>query len=84
MHPYYNYGWGIGGLVMMIMMILFWAALIVGIIYLIKYLAQQPRMAGQAPAPDQAMQTLRERYARGEINREEFEERKKDLSESGA
>ena len=36
---------------------------------------------GQRRSKDKAMETLRERYARGEINDEEFEQRKKVLLE---
>jgi hypothetical protein len=34
---------------------------------------------GKERPPDSALEILRQRYARGEINKEEFETRKKDL-----
>jgi len=34
----------------------------------------------RAPSRNSALEVLRERYARGEINREEFEARRKDLA----
>ncbi|MCZ7662654.1 MAG: SHOCT domain-containing protein [Thermoleophilia bacterium] len=38
-----------------------------------------PRFGEQAPARPEALRVLEERYARGEIDREEFLSRKKDL-----
>ena len=58
------------------MMILFWGLLIVGAIVGIRWLLGQ----GKEPGADSAMEILRQRYARGEINIEEFETREKDLT----
>jgi len=71
MHPMW-WGWGIG---MMAMMFLFWALVIVGLIVGIRWLLGQ----GKAARSDSALEILRQRYARGEINKEEFESKKKDL-----
>jgi putative membrane protein len=48
------------------MMLLFWAILITGTVFGIRWLVGQ----GRAPGKDTALEILRERYARGEINRE--------------
>ena len=72
MHPM----WGVLGLGMMLMMLLFWAVLITGTVFGIRWLVAQ----GRAPGKDTALEILRERYARGEINRDEFEARKRDLA----
>jgi putative membrane protein len=72
MHPM----WGVWGLGMMVMMLGFWILLITGIVLGIRWLVTQ----GRAPRQDSALDILRERYARGEINREEFEARKQDLT----
>jgi len=72
MHPMW-WGWGIG---MMAMMFLFWALVIVGLIVGIRWLLGQ----GKATRSDSALEILRQRYARGEINKEEFDLKKKDLS----
>lgn len=68
--------WGAWGFGMMIMMILFWALIIVAVVVGIRWLIGQ----GKESRPDSALEILRQRYARGEINKEEFEARKKDLS----
>ena len=73
MHPMWWGAWGFG---MMIMMVIFWGLLIVGVVVGIRWLVGQ----GKEPRSDSAMEILRQRYARGEINKEEFEARKKDLT----
>src|SRR3989344_2198108 len=64
------FGFGIFGVIGFLIMILFWAALI----YLI-YLAIK-NLTGQR---ESALETLRQRYARGEISKKKFEEMKRDL-----
>ena len=72
MHPMW-WGWGLG---MMAIMFLFWALVIVALIVGIRWLAGQ----GKVSRSDSALEILRQRYARGEINKDEFEAKKKDLS----
>jgi len=59
----------------MLFMALFWVALIVGGVLMVKWLMGQ----GGASRGDSALEILKKRYARGEINKEEFDERKRDL-----
>lgn len=68
-----NGGWG-GGLMMIL-----WLVLIAVIIYWIIRAAN--RNANQPPLQqsESAMDILKKRYARGEISKEEFNERKRDL-----
>ena len=72
MHPWMWGAWGIG---MMFMMLLFWVLVIVGLIVGIRWLLGQRR----EPQGDSALEILRQRYARGEINKDEFEARRRDL-----
>jgi putative membrane protein len=67
--------WGAWGFGMMFMMVLFWGLIIVGIVLLIRWLLGQSR----DNRADSALEILRQRYARGEINKEEFEAKRKDL-----
>lgn len=75
MHPM-GWMWGLGGIVAMLMMFVFWGAVIAALVVGIRWLAGQGR---EPRGGDRALEILRERYARGEINREEFEARKRDL-----
>lgn len=68
--------WGAWGFGMMIMMIMFWVLIIVAVVLGIRWLIGQ----GKDSRSDSALEILRQRYARGEINKEEFESRKRDLS----
>ena len=73
--------WGGFGMIFGYMfMRLLLAAVIVGIIYLVRSLAGSgsPGMfAGPGHGTDRAINILKERFARGEIDKEEFEERRK-------
>lgn len=53
---------------------------IVGGIWVIQGAVRQRDLPKEGGSSDRAMEILRERYARGEINKEEFEERKRDLA----
>jgi putative membrane protein len=73
-HPMWGM-WGAWGLVMMLMMLVFWGLIIAGLVLAIRWLMSPSRHAGS----DAALDILRQRYARGEIDREEFLARKRDL-----
>ena len=73
MHP--SWMWGAWGLGMMVMMLVFWGLVIVGIVLAIRWFAGQ----GERSRSDRALDILRERYARGEINKDEFEAKQRDL-----
>ena len=73
-------GFGGGGWFGSIFMLIFWGLIIVGLVLLIRWLVFATRR-GEDPARggSRAMDILKERYARGEIDREEFEQRRRDL-----
>ncbi|MDP2604543.1 MAG: SHOCT domain-containing protein [Deltaproteobacteria bacterium] len=71
MHPM----WGVWGIGMMLIMLLFWGLIIVAVVLGIRWLVSQ----GKESRSDSALEILRQRYARGEINKEEFEAKKRDL-----
>lgn len=70
----HGWGWGMG--FGMIGMVLFWVLIIVGLIALVRWLSGS---SSTPAATKTAMDLLSERYARGEIDRREFEEKKRDL-----
>ncbi|MBI3067326.1 MAG: SHOCT domain-containing protein [Betaproteobacteria bacterium] len=75
-----SYGWGWGGMMGfgLISMVLFWVLIILGIVILVKWIASGS--SGSQPPVKTALDILKERYARGEIGKQEFEEKKRDLS----
>jgi len=71
-----NWGGWEGALVMSLTMLLFWGGLILLVVYGIRHVT--PSSDRGAPARS-AIQVLEERFARGEIDRDEFEERRRVL-----
>ena len=70
-----GFGWG---WLMPIFMILFWGLVIWGIVALVRGLSGS--RGSDSSTTDSALELLKRRYARGEINKEEYEEKKKDLA----
>ena len=71
-------GWGVMGWIGPVMMFVFWAVVIIAPIFLVRWIAAST--GGRTKAEDSALEILKKRYARGEIGKEEFEARKKDLT----
>lgn len=68
----YDWMLGTGGV---IFMLLFFTLIGVGIVLLVHYVVSETK-----PQPrNTALEILRQRYAKGEIDRKEFEERRRDL-----
>lgn len=66
-----------------IAMLLFWVLLVGGVALLVVWLAREIPPAAVAPAapPSHALDVLKERYARGEISREQYEAMKREIEE---
>lgn len=80
------YGDGVGGwgyALMAVGMIAFWVILIVGIVYLVRAVAGPPSATGVGDtdrSPD-AESVLAQRYARGQIDEQEYRQRLQTLRE---
>lgn len=73
-------GGGFGGILFLLMLI-FWVLVIVGLILLIRLLLQKTSTKMKnIDSSTNALAILNERYAKGEIEKEEFEEMKQDLT----
>jgi putative membrane protein len=71
--------WGLSGpwhLGIMLLMLAFWGVVIAGVVLSIRWLGRQ----GKPSQPDPALETLRQRYARGDISKDEFDAKKRDLT----
>ncbi|NJD78497.1 MAG: SHOCT domain-containing protein [Candidatus Methanoperedens sp.] len=71
-----NYGSGMMSYGGGILWLLFWILVIIGLALLIRYLWQGGGARREEESP---LEILKKKYARGEISKEEFEEKKKDL-----
>jgi putative membrane protein len=81
----FGFGWGgmiFGGL----LMLLFWGVVIALIVFVVRALSRPgsgqatPSAGAPGQARDQALEILRERYARGEISKDEFNSMRQDLT----
>lgn len=70
-----GWGWGIFGA---IHMVLLWGVLIAGIVVLVRWLMAGSTGSARVGA-NRALEIIEERYARGEINKEEFDAKRRDL-----
>ncbi|MFO7890438.1 MAG: SHOCT domain-containing protein [bacterium] len=76
MHDWGMMNWGWGG---MIVQLLFWIVIIVAIIWAIRHFTGPGRSDGSASGSESALDVLKKRYASGEIDKQEFEEKKRDI-----
>lgn len=82
-YGYMGSGWNsVFGVLGLLLEILFWVFVITIFVFIIRHmLSGKKRMYWGCGRGDGALHTLRERYAKGEIDQEEFQTRKKVLEE---
>ena len=73
-------GWGMGWGFGWVFMLLFWALIIFGIVAVVRWLIGSSTGGTGSTREKTPLDLLKERYARGEIDQEEFERKKRDLS----
>ncbi|HEB63976.1 MAG TPA: SHOCT domain-containing protein [Chloroflexi bacterium] len=72
-------GMGFGG-IGLIFMLLFWGGLIFGGVWLVRSLFSAAPSSPAGPRQPSAREVLDQRYARGEISRDEYERIKRDIA----
>lgn len=72
MYGFDHSGWMFGGGIAMLL----WWLLPIALVVVLFYVFRRPGQGGQARS---ALDILKERYARGEIGKEEFEQKKRDI-----
>lgn len=75
MHNWFGDGMWFGW----IFMVVFWALIIIGIVALVRWIITQNRPP-ESHTDKSALDILKERYAKGEISKEDYEEKRKNLS----
>lgn len=72
--------WGGGfGLIWALFMLAIFVLVVIGLALLIRWLWAQSTLAGGKESPESPLDIVRKRYARGEIDRQEYEAKIKDL-----
>jgi putative membrane protein len=71
MHGFGGFGW--------LIMIVVWVIVITAIVLVVRWLMSSPRLESGG-TENKALSILEERYARGEIDREEYVQKRKDLT----
>ncbi|KKE98515.1 SHOCT domain-containing protein [Mycolicibacterium obuense] len=74
----WNGDWGWGGVVMSVLMVLLVVAVVVAIIFAVRYLSASPSLHHRGGAGPQGLRPedrLADRFARGEIDSDEFQQR---------
>ena len=75
------WGWNDGmGWWMVFWMVLFWGVIVALVVWGVKKLTERGSSGSSTSEKRDPLDIAKERYARGEISREEFEQIKKDLS----
>ncbi len=73
-----GFGAGTFFMIPLLLMTVFWIAVIIGIIYFVKWVTSTGK-GREIKQEETALDILKKRYARGEISKEEFERMKQDI-----
>lgn len=75
-------GWSPFMWIMPIMMFVFWILIIVGVVFLVRWLIESSKTSGgtHPRIGEHPVDILKKRYANGEITKEQFDQMKKDLT----
>ena len=77
-------GWGWGWMaLMMVVMVLFWGAVIVGIVWLIRGVASGPWAPERGVSKETPVEILDRRFAEGKISEEDYRARREVLAGRG-
>lgn len=77
---YMGYGpWGSGGVLMMVFMGLFWIVLLIAVGAIVWAVLHRGSAGISRSDSGSALRILEERYARGEIGKDEFDQKRRDL-----
>jgi putative membrane protein len=79
MNDWHDGGWGPGRWIAMgLMLLAFWGLIAALVVYVVRNLGHRPADRADAAArpPDEAMRILDERFARGEIESDEYNQRR--------
>lgn len=69
-------GWIVGGL----LMLLFLGALVALVLFIIRSSTNNQSSGGQSGGREDALEILKQRYARGDISKAEYDEKRQDLA----
>jgi putative membrane protein len=77
-------GWGWGWMsLMMVMMVLFWGAVIFGVVWLIRGATQGTHTSEPPPRNESPIEILERRFAEGEMSEEDYRARREVLAGRG-
>jgi len=70
-------GWGPGAWIAMgLMMLAFWGLVAAVVVYVVRNVGHRPSGPAASAGPDEALRILDERFARGEIDGDEYNQRR--------
>ena len=79
---WWGHGWGYGGMMFGgLLMIVFWGGIIVLAILAVRWIAGNSSQRDAPPPRQSPLDILKERFARGEIDKKEYDERRKTLTQ---